>query len=383
MTDLLLRRSALLDATDTPVAYRLTHNGSDARGLVRLLGTTKVDVVSRGLPVLATVSSDELSDLLTLAGGHPLWLRPAEDELDDVAVARWHDLPPNVTVVVGDPVDAPGHAAIGDVATFVHVDAEHLDVHEVTARRQQLLSPRLLVTGVHRVDLAARCRALGAELLGGQYLNDVTHDATRVVEGDRLTLLRLMAELQTSNVAPRTVTELVEQSPSVSFELLRWVNSAWIGLKHEVDDLSRAVGLLGPGRVRQVVSLLLARELSDRPDELSRGALVRARMCEQVGAAMGDVRPGYYVTGLFSMLDALLEIPLDTVVAQLPLTEEVQGALLHHDGRLGRVLQATKLYENAIFDDEALASFDATVLSAAYLDALVYADGVLGAVAAA
>ena len=380
MSTLLLRRLALLDELDRPAAFRLVHNGPDARGLAALLADVDVAEVARGLPLLLTVASDELDEVLRLTDGHAVWLLPDEDDLA-AHMGRWRTLPSRARLVVGDPVDRPGHALVDDLADAALVDAEHLDVGELTARRQQLRVARMHVVGVHRIDLARRCRALGAELLSGRYLSDVGHDATRLVQGDRLTLLQLMALLQQPDASPREVTTLVERSPALSFELLRWVNSAHVGLRHAVDELGRAVGLLGPGRIRQVASLLLTRELSDRPEELTRTALLRARMCDLVGGATGDARPAYYVVGLFSMLDALLEVPLDVLVGQLPLTEEVGAALLHHDGRIGRVLQATKLYEHGHFDDDALAGFDPQVLASAYLDAMVHADGILQAVA--
>lgn len=380
MSTLLLRRLALLDELDRPAAYRLVHNGPGARGLAALLEGVDLAEVGRGLPLLLTVAGAELDQVLRLTDGHPVWLLPAEDDVGE-HLERWRALPPRARLLVGDPVARPGHAVLDDLADATLVDAEHLDVGELTTRRQQARVGRMHVVGVHRLDLAQRCRALGAELLCGRFLADVGHDATRLVQGDRLTLLQLMALLQQPDASPREVTTLVERSPALSFELLRWVNSAHVGLRNEVDELGRAVGLLGPGRIRQVASLLLTRELSDRPEELSRTALLRARMCDLVGAATGDDRPAYYVVGLFSMLDALLEVPLDVLVGQLPLTEEVGAALLHHHGRIGRVLQATKLYEHGHFEDDALAGFDPQVLASAYLDALVHADRILQAVA--
>lgn len=383
MTDLLLRRDPLYDAAAVPRAYRLTHSGTRAVGFAQLLAGNRAKSLARGLPLLLSVSSDELHEVVALASDVELWLSPAEGRLDTTALQAWTSLPAGVKVVIGDPAVAAGHGVLADVADAVHVDAEHLDVNEITQRTQQFVANRLYVTGVHRGDLAARCRLLGADLLAGQYLSDVNADVTKVVAGDRLTLLQLMTALQSPQVAPDTVTRMVEQSPAVSFELLRWVNSAYVGLRNPVDQIGRAVSLLGPGRVRQVVSLLLTRELSDRPTELSRTALLRGRMCEQVGAALGDGRPAYYIAGMFSMLDVLLETSLENLVEQLPLTDEVTDALLHHDGVVGRTLQATKLYERADFEDPVLDTFTPAVLSAAYLDALVYADDVIGAVAAA
>lgn len=378
MGELLVSRAPMFDDRAHPAAYLLTSRGGTTRDVLAAALDIGVPALARGLPLLLPVASSDLDTLLASGEAAACWAEPVEDELDEVTAARWRAAAAELGgLVVRDPAAVPSHQALLDVATAGHIRADGLSLDELRERRLHLRGTTSIVTGVDTTELHRHCRAIGMDLVGGRYLDDVDPVSTTRLEGDRMVLLQLTALLQASDPALDQVTGLVERSPTLSYEVLRWINSAFIGLKHHVDDLRRAVGLLGPGRLTQVVSLLLARDLSDRPEELYRVALVRARMCQGIAEARGLPREPAYIVGLFSMLESLLEQPLEHVLEQLPLPDDVAAALLHHEGRLGLVLQATKLYENGGFDDPALVAFDAGMLSSSYLSAIVFADDVL------
>ena len=93
------------------------------------------------------------------------------------------------------------------------------------------------------------------------------------------------------------------------------------------------------------------------PRELSVMGLTRARMCELLGADLGDVAGDQLFTvGLLSVADALLEVPLETIVEELPLADEVSAALLRRDGPAGAILKAVVSYEQGDFDAASLQS---------------------------
>lgn len=375
----LFGRAPLFDAHANPAAYRLTTVDGSVDGLLDTVLSSDVLGIARGLPLLLPVATAQLDRVVNSRASGLFWVEPLEDRLDDLALQRWTAARNHLGgIVIRDARTAPDHVKLRDAATAGRIHTDGLAVDDIRERRLGFGGEVLTIaTGVHTAELHGTCRAIGLDLVGGRYLDDVRPDPSRTATGDRLTLLQLTATLQDEKPPLTDVTRLIERSPTLSYEVMRWINSAFIGLKHEVDDLRRAVGLLGPGRITQVVSLLLARELTDRPMELYRTALVRARMCEAIAVQTGDPRQASYITGLFSMLEAMLEVPLDDALRQLPLSEDVTSALLRHDGRLGQVLHAAKLYESSAFDEPVLAAFDAGVLSAAYLDAIGYADEIL------
>ena len=111
----------------------------------------------------------------------------------------------------------------------------------------------------------------------------------------------------------------------------------------------------------------------DAPDQLVALALLRGRMCELLGRATSDEeRDRLFTVGLLSVADALLDAPMDQVLESLPLSEEIQGALLRYEGRRGRVLASVVHYEQGHFPDGA--DGDPAELADAYLEALKWAD---------
>ena len=376
MATQLVGRAPLFDGDAHPAMYRIVTRGGVVDGLVDTILSEEGRALSRGLPLLVPVSTAELQRLIDSDLADTVWAEPLEDEFDGDALDLWRVAAGRLGgVVVRDPIGTAGHGELLGVATAGRVHVEGLSVDDIRLRRQQLRDVRTTIaTGVHTAELQGHMRRLGFEYVGGRYLDDVRIDEARTVDGDRLTLLQLTVLLQQEEPSLDEVTSNIERSPTLAFEVMRWVNSSFIGLNHRIDDIRRAVGLLGPKRLTQIVSLMIAREMNDRPRELYRSALVRGRMCEGVAAGLAAPPHAAYVAGLFSQLPSLLERPLDEIISQLPLSEDVVSALLHHEGRLGRILQAAKLYENALFDDPVLVSMDAMLLSAAYMDAITFAD---------
>lgn len=383
MVTQLVGRAPLFDDEAKPALYRVMTRGGTVDGIVDLLLGEGGRSLARGLPLLVPVPTDDLGRLAASEIAGEVWAEPLEDELDGDAVDAWRAADARLGgVVARERIGTPGHEPLLDVATAGRIHAAGLDIDDIRARSQQLRGVTTIATGVHTAELHGHVRRIGVDLVGGRYLDDVRFDHAKTMDGDRLTLLQLTAMLQQDEPSLDDVTASIEHSPTLAFEVMRWVNSSFIGLNHRIDDIRRAVGLLGPKRLTQIVSLMIAREMNDRPRELYRSALVRARMCERVAADLASPPHAAYVVGLFSQLPSLLERPIEEIVTQLPLSDDIEAALRSHEGRLGRILQAAKLYENALFDDPVLVSLDPVLVSSAYMDAIVFADQLMSSAAA-
>lgn len=282
---------------------------------------------------------------------------------------------------VDDPIGHPHLAGIAEVADMVAVDMTALGP---TARRQRLgllRAPgrRLLATGIDDHATHDDCRAAGFDLFSGTVLAVPNVVSGTRLGADRVSLFRLVTLLTDPDVRVDALEAAVTSNPVLSYQILRYVNSAFVGLRTQVDSIRQAIVLLGPPVLRQLSGLLLAHQITTKPLEAVRLALARAKMCATVGAAMGDSRSAHHTVGMLSAVDLLTDVPLGEAIAGLPLTEEVSDAVLHRTGRLGRVLQAVMRYERCDWDDPVLSSFDPGLMSEAYLSGLSWADGVLAA----
>jgi len=147
------------------------------------------------------------------------------------------------------------------------------------------------------------------------------------------------------NIANRDAYDVDElerailREPSLCYRLLRYLNSAAFGL-FPVRSIRHALSLLGQREIRKWVSIVVAISISrDRPAELISNALTRARSCEALASLCGADASAAFMIGIVSLMDAILDRPLDLVLAQLPLSAECKEALRGADNRLGKLLQ--------------------------------------------
>ncbi|MCP5195635.1 MAG: hypothetical protein H6974_02410 [Gammaproteobacteria bacterium] len=100
-------------------------------------------------------------------------------------------------------------------------------------------------------------------------------------------------------------------------------------------------------------------------------ALVRAKMCELLGEQLGlKQRDSNFMVGLLSVLDLVAQAPMPEVLAALPLEEDINVALLNHEGGLGRILACTLAYEQCDWATLKESGLDAEQVNEAYMAAL-------------
>jgi len=168
------------------------------------------------------------------------------------------------------------------------------------------------------------------ELIGGQ----------RLQENQRV-VLQLLATLNRPDADIDEIEMLIGQDAGLSYKILRFINSAAIGIPRKVDSIGQAVVYVGLRRIRAWVNLLVMAGLEDRPEDHYLMALVRAHLCERLMTLTSPDKGYGFLVGLLSILDLLLQRPLGEIVPELSLAEEISQALLAHDGIAGQALQCT------------------------------------------
>ena len=152
--------------------------------------------------------------------------------------------------------------------------------------------------------------------------------AGRRLQGNKLATLRLLSALHDPEVELQDVAGLVSQDATLSYKLLRFINSAGVGVAREVESIQQAVMFLGLQNLRRMVTLTTVASVEDKPGELFRAALIRGRLCELLCSACGAAdTDSAFTVGLFSALDALLDRPLPELLEELPLAAETSSAV--------------------------------------------------------
>ncbi|MBM6618740.1 EAL and HDOD domain-containing protein [Bacillus suaedaesalsae] len=147
------------------------------------------------------------------------------------------------------------------------------------------------------------------------------------------------------------ITQVIEKDLSISYKLLKLINSPTIRPKYEVSSIKQAVVLLGLIEIKKWIYVLSIKGVGDSDEsskEIIHLSLTRAKIGELLGTYMG-IKPmessKYFLLGMFSLIDTILRVPMDKVLAELPLSFDIKNALKGEEEDLGYVLELIKALE--------------------------------------
>ena len=261
-------------------------------------------------------------------------------------------------------------------ADVLKVDIPRLNGDEIERHVQRLARPglALLAEKVESHESFERCKKAGYGLFQGYFFERPQLMRGRRAPGDRMLLLRILARVQDPEVDLEEIERLVSANVSVTYKLLRYVNSAVVGAAEKIESIRHAIAMLGLERVRVCVVMLVLATFDDKPHELILTALVRARYCELLATAQRRERAqAYFTAGLLSVLDAFMDRPMDELVRELSISPELEAALLRREGPMGATLEIAVACERADWPRVQASGIDVEALRTAYLDALSWA----------
>jgi EAL and modified HD-GYP domain-containing signal transduction protein len=340
--------------------------------------------------------------LETLAGRHPAWITIARNFLLDIGpppvrpdravlqIKAYHargDLlqmlqrlaRSGYTIALDeyDGTDSDNVAELMALCSIVKVDVASVgfDALPAVLRAPKVQGALLVATEVPDHAAFERARDLGFTYFQGEYFSQPRVFKHRGVATAGLGSLRRLTELTAGDVSFEDLERIISADVGLSLKLLRYVNSAFFSLPRTVGSVREALSMLGVRTVRRWATVVTISSIPDVPDELVGLALRRAHICESLaGSTRPEERETLFTIGLFSVADALLNLPMDEVLKSLPFTEEVQAALLRREGPKGELLAAVCAYERGEFPTLAPAGGETPTLAGAYRAALDWAD---------
>ncbi|MDY0191252.1 MAG: HDOD domain-containing protein [Desulfuromonas sp.] len=238
-----------------------------------------------------------------------------------------------------------------ELADMIKIDVLALGMERVVEQVKILRSIKPLKFLAEKVETREefqQCLDLGFDYFQGYFFSKPVVVTGKKLPPARLAMVQLLAELQKPDVSMERIEEIIQTDVNLSVKLLRQVNSSYYSLISEVTSIRQAIMRVGLLHIRVWTSVVMMGSVSDKADELMTMALVRARMCEllAVQQRVKDVT-GYFTVGLFSLLESILDAPMEQILQSLPLAAEINNALLNGSGDMGRVLRCVQDYEQA------------------------------------
>jgi EAL and modified HD-GYP domain-containing signal transduction protein len=284
-------------------------------------------------------------------------------------------------IALDDYVHGSSHERLLKLASVVKLDLLDTpieDLREIAASCAGYPGITLLGERLETAEHLAAARELGCRLFQGYALGRPTVHSVRTLSTSRIRQIQLLAELSDPDVDLEHVVSLVAQEPSLAMRLLRVSNSASAGLYRRVSSVRDSVVLLGVQRVREWVALMVLVDVVPEADEVQLATTVaRARMCQQVAeqfSVPGDVA---FTAGLLAGVADLLGVPVASLVAGLPVAEDLAGALIHGQGPLAPVLLAVAAYDQGDLDALGRLRLPLGGLGMTYLSATAWSQSTL------
>jgi EAL and modified HD-GYP domain-containing signal transduction protein len=284
-------------------------------------------------------------------------------------------------VALDDFVWAPKFEPLVELADYIKVDFAKTG----TAARAELLGRlhgKPLVLLAEKVETQIEYQAAreeGFRLFQGYYFCRPMLLENRKIPPNRMFHIEILQQLQTRPIELRKMSRLVKRDASLTYRLLRLVNSPMCALRQEVSSIENALLIVGEEMFRHIATLAITSELNaDQPAEILRMAFLRARFCELAADLCGMDRTEQYLLGMMSMLPAMLRLPMEELVPSLPLRDRIREALQGKPVQERSLLHWLECYElgdwldcDASADSLGLQRKDAL---RCYAQALVWAD---------
>jgi c-di-GMP-related signal transduction protein len=240
---------------------------------------------------------------------------------------------------------------------IIKVDLRQTDERERKAIAQRFPSAgrvKLLAEKTETREEFANVLKMGYSYFQGCFFCEPVILARRNISGQKMHYLHILKELGADNPNFNAINKIIEHNPSFAYKLLKYVNSAFFGLRTEVSSIMHALKLLGEEEIRKWVSLAILMELgNDQPQELLRLCLLRARFGENLASKAGykEQKSEFFFMGLFSCMDVLLGRPMEEILEDLPIRTSIKEALLGKTNLFKTVLDLVISYEKANWMD--------------------------------
>lgn len=387
-------RQPIFDASLTVIGYELlfranaTSTGADyadasvatSNVLVSTFSDIALEPLLEDKPAYVNVTRDLLlRDIPHLLSPERIVIEIAEEEATDpdaqfaldemrrqgyhIAVDNWSPSEPSSVLV--------------DLASTVKID-----MSSITPENAASIVKTIHDTGA--VALAAKietreeletCKAAGFDQFQGYFLSKPKTVEHHTLIQSSVELLRLLKALQDPDSSAKDLADIIRRDIGLSVRILRVANTALFALPRRVESITEAVMMLGTRQIARWAVLFSVASASAKPPALTATGLARARMCELLAQHQRhQPTQAFFTVGLFSVLDALMDLPMHQVLDALPLSSDLNDALLHRKGPLGDTLSVACAYEIGDWAHIDRVEIDHRVVRKAFVDACAWAD---------
>ncbi|MFT7616865.1 MAG: EAL and modified HD-GYP domain-containing signal transduction protein [Planctomycetota bacterium] len=232
---------------------------------------------------------------------------------------------------------------------------------------------------IETFDCFEDCRRAGFNLFQGHFLSKPQIVVGGRVPADGIARMRLLAAINDTQSGLEKMQDAICNDVGLSYKLLHYVNSAMFAFSNKVESIQHAIMLLGMKWIRTWANLVILSGVSDKPSAIFNTAVIRGRMCELLSRETEEKNPdSFFTIGLFSTLECLFDRPMDEILEELPIAQNLKDALMTHEGIMGEALKCTINYEQSAWHEVGFQGMDSGAIRDTYVSALQWAAELRG-----
>jgi len=398
--DFFIARQPILNRRKQLYAYELLYRGTDESNLANtdgdratssLLSTTflteGIEVISGSKPCFVNFSEELLQNNF-----------PRSFSPDKIVVEVLEDVRPTSEVIescrklrkdgyriaLDDFIWDKSLIPLVEIAEIIKIDVRLTPLGSIRRTIDQLsgYKVKLLAEKVEFHEEFEKAKDLGFSYFQGYFFSRPKKILIKELVSSKVSLLHLLGEVTRESTTIERLHAIISKDVAISYKLLRFLNSAYFYRRQEVKNVKHAIAYLGEKELRSFLLLMIVSELArEKPGELTRLALVRAKFCELLAlkSPLRRSSSALSMMGMFSLIDTMLDASMKDVMEKLPLSAIVKEALVYSTGEFAPFLDAVIAYERNQFSRfETIAvknGIESSYAPDIYLQAMSYANG--------
>jgi len=295
-------------------------------------------------------------------------------------------------IALDDFIDTPQWNRFFPWIGIIKIDIRTMPLDRIPELRSRIgpYPIRLLAEKVETTEEFQQTLDLGFDYFQGYFFCKPETIRTRDIAPLRLPLIQLMAEIARDEIRFEEVDRIVAHDVNISYKLLRYINSAYFFRGKEISSIRQALLRLGDAGIRRFIPIVaMSHVATGKPNELIRTGVIRAKFCEMLASELAGSGllakreiPEWFLMGLFSVIDGIMDEPMQTVLSRIALSSTIRDALLGKKGAMSNGLSLIKAYEagawNETFDLASRLGIALDDLPRLYWDAVSWADEFTG-----
>lgn len=239
---------------------------------------------------------------------------------------------------------------------YIKVEAEIIDLDNPSIvsslRKLQADGKILIAEKVETLDAFERFKAAGFDYFQGYFLSHPEMIKHKSVQVATSSIIELVAASSSETFDFKKINDVFEKDVGLTYKLMRFINNPLFNKRQTINSLHHAIRFLGETELKKFIALLAVANLrGNKPVDLILSSLVRANFCKLMAYAMAHKEnpPSSYILGLFSHMDALMDMPMPEIMKSLPFSDDVKTALceIHSNTELALQLRICIAFERA------------------------------------